>query len=359
MQMERLSELAQPVPALSWYTRAVDRSAAETGVRLAYAAGGLPPPSSIVWCDSPLDLARRWKSRSAASGRNVRRLVVDRVCAHTLRMARQTKTGRGRWSGRQRPRSVSALAAMAVTGVVDHEAQRVRLGAVARVRYVLACVKQMARREGWAGFRASGISPYDFGWLDSVAREGLALQEEDRLDGLKLLIGNAGWIVPHEAVCWLSERPVTLACDDRGRLHSSRGPALAYRDGWTYYAWKGIPVPGSCIDAPERITLHMIDTEPDIFVRRCLIEILTPKRFVALGGANLVMQDSTGILWRRSWPRGDAWAAVEVVNGTSGPDGQCERYFLQVPPELQTARAAVAWTYGMSEFQYAHLGLRT
>jgi hypothetical protein len=71
------------------------------------------------------------------------------------------------------------------------------------------------------------------------------------------------------------------------------------------------------------------------------------------------MQDETGTLWRRTWPRGDGWAAVEVLNGTPGPDGKVERYVLQVPPELETARAAVAWTYGMTDSQYRNLVLRT
>jgi hypothetical protein len=38
---------------------------------------------------------------------------------------------------------------------------------------------------------------------------------------------------------------------------------------------------------------------------------------------------------------------VEVVNATQEPDGWHRRYYLRVPPSIRTARAAVAWTFGI------------
>jgi hypothetical protein len=169
----------------------------------------------------------------------------------------------------------------------------------------------------------------------------------------------AGWIRPHTHICWLAERHNVLNFDARGRLHSANGPALAFPDGWSYFAWKGVEVPREYIERPELITMDAIDDEPDIVVRHSMIEIITPNRFIAMCGAKLISSDSTGKLWRKTWYDGDAWAAVEVVNGTAAPDGLRETYFLQVPPRLPTARAAVAWTYGISERQYGGLVLRT
>ena len=62
---------------------------------------------------------------------------------------------------------------------------------------------------------------------------------------------------------------------------------------------------------------------------------------------------------QRLWRDGDVWAAVEVVNGTPESDGMRKHYFLQVPPEIHSARAAVAWTYGLNEHEYRGLILRT
>ena len=43
---------------------------------------------------------------------------------------------------------------------------------------------------------------------------------------------------------------------------------------------------------------------------------------------------------------------VEVRNSTPEPDGAFKTYFLRVPPDIQTARAAVAWTFSKDEADY-------
>jgi uncharacterized protein DUF6745 len=43
---------------------------------------------------------------------------------------------------------------------------------------------------------------------------------------------------------------------------------------------------------------------------------------------------------------------VEVRNSTPEPDGSHKRYWLRVPPEVHTAREAVAWTFGLSADSY-------
>src|SRR5262249_33631992 len=159
---------------------------------------------------------------------------------------------------------------------------------------------------------------------------------------------------PHKHVCWLSDRPILLKHNANGQLHNASGPALQYAaspeaDGWSYYAWKGVRIPPWLIEKPETITLKAIAAAHSVRLRRCMIDILTPARFVAMGGAKRVREDATGVLWRATWRHGDAWAAVEVVNGTPGPDGSYKRFFLQVPAHLSSPRSAVAWTYGLQE----------
>jgi hypothetical protein len=177
--------------------------------------------------------------------------------------------------------------------------------------------------------------------------------------GLWLLAASAGWVVPHRDVCWLVERHDVLKTDPLGRLHGVDGPALAYPDGWSAYMWKGIRIPAWLIEHRDAITVRAIDREHDPVLRRCMIEILTPERFIAMGGATRASSDETGVLWRKLWWGFDAWAAVEVVNGSPEPDGTLKHYFLQVPPTVRTAREAVAWTYGLSEREYARLLHRT
>ena len=122
-------------------------------------------------------------------------------------------------------------------------------------------------------------------------------------------------------------------------------------DGWSAYAWKGVLVPSWIIERPELVTVRAIAAAQDPQIRRCMIDVLTPERFIADGGAYRVAQDETGVLWRQRW-RWEAWAAVEVVNGTPEPDGTYKHYFLQVPANMRSAREAVAWTYGLPEQRY-------
>jgi hypothetical protein len=208
------------------------------------------------------------------------------------------------------------------------------------------------------------------GWAQHDSRDLLATHqflhdvyelktETGCLAGLWQIALNAGWLVPHERVCWLSDRPSLLQTDAQGRLHSAKGPALMYPDGWSHYAWKGISVPRWIIEQPEEITARMVERQNNILIRRCMIDIMTPERYVASGYPRRVATDAAGTLWRREWNSMQMWAAVEVVNGTPGPDGAHKHYFLQVPPDITTPTRAVAWTYGISADSYAALMLRT
>jgi hypothetical protein len=355
----------------SWATNRLavctgDRATAETGVRLAYTAAGFAPPRDIVWSSGPYELAAMWEATrlNHEVGKNIRKVIIDGTRKRVDAQVRSRVGARGSKAVFDSIRSpvadaVGAAVAAAVTRSTSERQPKLRT----RVRRAFA---QLARfqlpRSTRPAFSSAGASPHELGWLAGYdfLREVLGLEKEtELLRGLGLVAAHAGWMVPHEHVCWLSARHSALGYDDKGRLHGAKGPAVAYPDGWSHYAWKGIEIPRDAIDQPNAITLHRINEESNIIVRRCLIEIMTPQRFVAMGGACRVGQDATGVLWHKSWWTGDAWAAVEVIDGTPGLDGRRRHYFLQVPPELRTPRAAVAWSYGVTEQQYQRLGLRT
>ena len=171
------------------------------------------------------------------------------------------------------------------------------------------------------------------------------------LVGLWQIAKNAVVDAPAPAGVLAGGAAAACFASDAGPPARADGPAVGYPDGWSAYAWKGVLVPRWIIERPELITVRTIGAAMDPQVRRCMIEILTPERFIAQGGAYRVAQDETGVLWRQRW-RWEAWAAVEVVNGTPEPDGTRKRYFLQVPANMRTAREAVAWTYGLPEARY-------
>ena len=350
--------------ALRRSTAAVDRPAAEAGVGLAYRLAGLPPPERIVWCGGPIHLSMLWleavkKNRCGANVRN-------RLVTQPLEAAGRAIGGNRRfdWRTGVDPARLAARDPLGieVNDAVLSAAESFRPGFWSQLWH--NTVRQWARSTPFdrhPSFTLAGMSQHDTGWIahyqflhDVCGYE----RETANLAGLWQVAANMGWMVPHERVCWLSERHDRLKGDIQGRLHCGDGPALHYGDGWMVHAWKGVHVPAWIIRERARITPTEIAKQKDRVIRRCMIDIMTPEKYIATGDPIAMSHDETGILWKKRWHL-DMWAAVEVINGTPELDGSLKHYFLQVPADVTSAREAVAWTYGMSVSQYAKLKLRT
>lgn len=161
----------------------------------------------------------------------------------------------------------------------------------------------------------------------------------------------------HAKFCLVCDFPEILSVDDRNRPHGARGPSHRWRDGWSLYYWHGVRVPRHVIEAPETITLAEIDGEPNVEVRRVMIERFGPAKYLLASGAQLVHRDDWGTIYRRDVTDDEPLVMVKVVNSTPEPDGSRKDYFLRVPPDFgdgnHTARSAVAWTFDVPEESYA------
>lgn len=333
--------------------RPANRTMAEQGIRLAYAAAGLPPPERIVWCGGPLAIARELASAAPAQriGANVKAEIFDAIlddvgtiaeilCKETLCDAIALNA---------RAKLAAAGIEAVVVGAVGTELSRFSV----RVRHALLKFRGLPRLLPKSSFGEVSIGPAQLASLEVYRHlhdTACCQVETRRMRGLWMIAAGAGWIVPHQHMCWASERPDRLQLDAKGQLHCADGPALRYRDGWAAWAWKGVEVPAWAIDHPERISVSTLDSTIDPVLRRCLIEIMTPERLIASGAAKRLARDEMGTLWGMTWQyRGvtlDEWKAVEVVDGSPGPDGSRKHHVLPVPADLRTARDAVAWTYG-------------
>jgi hypothetical protein len=355
-----------------------DRRAAEEGIRLAYAAAGLTPPERIVWCGGPMEIAKGLATASPEDpiGRNVKGELFDNVRERVATLAEifwyeaviaASELDRHRsvpavLSEHRRCRDASKSVDRAVVKAVDAYLCRLSV----RARHLALRWRGLPHLLPRSTFDEVAIGPDQltslgvYKYLHDVQPSGDLTRP---LQGFWQIARDADWIVPHERVCWVSERPSLLRIDAAARLHCPDGPALQYRDGWSFYAWKGVEVPGWIIEHSETITPGRVADVIDPVLRNCMIEIMTPERFVRMGGASRVSEDETGILWRKLWGyRGvtiGSWTAVEVVNGTPEADGSHRRYVLRVPSRVRTAREAVAWTYGLSPESYAALDVRT
>lgn len=150
-------------------------------------------------------------------------------------------------------------------------------------------------------------------------------------------------------VCTL---PSIVRVDDEGRLHSAAGPAFVWLDDVRDYYWHGVRVEGYVAEDPGRITVADIESETNAEVRRVKIERFGQERYLIESGARMLHQDDYGTLFRKELPGDEPLVMVKVVNATPEPDGSFKDYFLRVPPNVQTAREAVAWTFGKAPDDY-------
>ncbi|MFF2330552.1 MULTISPECIES: DUF6745 domain-containing protein [unclassified Streptomyces] len=322
--------------AVAAATGAADRAAAEDGLRLAYRSAGLAEPERIVWVDSPR-AAVEAVEKLVDAGRSVRDEVRTRPWAQERRRM-YDELGPAGWSalwsatGAQLWETTAALAERIRAGVVADLAERPEDESDVRLVLLDAVLGQ-----------------HDAAWLAAFDGRG------DRLAGLAEVAGQAGWWWPYERVVVISERPEALHRDEAGRLDRGDGPALAYRDGFALYAWRGMPVPADFLAELSSLTPQRIREEENAELRRVMLEFYGYDRYLSESGAEPVHQDETGILWRIALDGDEDVAMVEVVNSTPEPDGTHRTYWLRVPPSTRTAKDGVAWTFGLQGEAYAPL----
>ncbi|MFJ1704283.1 DUF6745 domain-containing protein [Kitasatospora sp. NPDC088346] len=344
-----------------------DRPAVERAVGAAYRAAGLAEPSAVVWFGSPLEavlaaLALRGTTPEGLPTAPARALPGGAGGAVSVREAVRTRP----WeAARQRVHSELGAAGWAelwaLTGgelwpQTRALSGRIRDAVLDRLAPAPAEDDEQEVRDGARTARAAVrlalldavLGPQDAPWLaafDAVGTLGA-------LEPLAEIAAGAGWWWPYEEVALVCERPTELHRDEAGRLDRADGPALAYPDGFALHAWRGMPVPPDFLDGLADVTPERIRGEENAELRRVMLEHYGYERYLADSGAEPLHRDGTGVLWRIQLPDDEPVVMVEVVNSTAEPDGTFRTYWLRVPPGTRTARAGVAWTFGVAEADY-------
>lgn len=97
----------------------------------------------------------------------------------------------------------------------------------------------------------------------------------------------------------------------------------------------------------HRITVAEIDAEENVEIQRELIEAIGGlERYAKRAKFATLHSDETGTLMERKTVS-EPIRAVAVACPSTG-----RRYLLRVPPTTATAKAGVAWTFGLSEADY-------
>ena len=156
------------------------------------------------------------------------------------------------------------------------------------------------------------------------------------------------WVTHREVLAVL--RPAVRI--ENRQLHCDDGPALVWPDGSSDYFWRGVRVTETIVLRPLDLTASEIASERNAEVRRVMLERYGPERFIQDIGARLVHSDETGELYRQELEGDEPLCMVRVLDATPQPDGSRRAYWLRVPPTVQTAREAVAWTFGLESEDY-------
>lgn len=162
----------------------------------------------------------------------------------------------------------------------------------------------------------------------------------------------------HESAVFICQRPMDIHVDDRGRLHSTKGPAVEFWDGYKIYAICGIEMRKEIFENGKiHLQPETIDNTRNAEVRRVLMEMYGPDKYLKETGARVVHYGRDG---RRLWLREQAsdelqgipLVMVELINSTPEPDGTHKHYFLRVLPHIRDADEAVASTFRLRAEDY-------
>jgi hypothetical protein len=414
-QEARFQEFLDKWTAIGLCTDPADRKAAEEGILMVYLFAHLRPPKNIVWCKSPfsqeltrgivLDLLQKhpdsqwdsgWDSVLDSAEDTVRASQMASIPASlrgyavqqadSLWATTKASVGDSMWA------SVKASVKASVTDSVgnlvkasvgDSVGDSVHTS-MGRTQWPSEKVENLMLDSVWDSVWASVGNPVWFSVWPSVAnslwhslgeslgdtfpgqhdaghasvfdyfREVCGLsQETQQMTGILQIARSANWWLPHENICWISERHHVLKRDERGRLHCPNGPALLYPDGWGFWAWHGIRVSPEIIEKPETITTKQIENETSAEIRRVLIERYGFDRYLKDGNFFLVQQDDFGRLYRKKVPGEPDMVFVRVINSTPEPDGSYSEYVLPCRSTVRTAHEAVATSFGLSVEEYA------
>ncbi len=175
---------------------------------------------------------------------------------------------------------------------------------------------------------------------------------QDDIDCFSALSNGAAGYVFCKNVCFACEKPTSFSADAMVRPHNGNGPAAAWSDRFEVYSWHGLPIEADLIKNRAGITVGAIHQEKNAEVKRVLIDLYGPSRYLVDANAKVVHQDECGTLFRMEIEGDEALVMVRVRNSTREPDGTYKHYFLRVPPTILKARDAVAWTFGLSPEEY-------
>jgi hypothetical protein len=169
------------------------------------------------------------------------------------------------------------------------------------------------------------------------------------MDPWLLAVRACGWFWKQYGVCWLCDRPSAIHLDADGRLHHPSQAAVRFRDGFERYYWHGTEVPPSWITNPEQLDPWVVLNWRHAAQRAAGADMVGWHRILdVLDPITVDKHDDPeiGELVEVQLPAEGSSRLLKVRCGTG------RTFVLRVPPFVQSALEANAWTYRMRPYEY-------
>lgn len=191
----------------------------------------------------------------------------------------------------------------------------------------------------------------DAGWLsfyDYFLNE-TEVKNIEKITGLINLAKECGWVWTFDNVAIITDRPSTIKFDDNKRLHSETGPAIQYTDGTSIYCWHGVKIPSKWIKNKDLLLPEEALKIVNMDQRKAACEILGWETILKKLNGKVIDKNKDpqiGTLIEAEIPGVGKERFLQVQCGTG------RKFSLIVPPTVNTAIEANAWTYNLDAKEY-------
>lgn len=166
---------------------------------------------------------------------------------------------------------------------------------------------------------------------------------------------HGGFRVLHPEFCLVSDFPETLKIDAENRPHCENGPSHRWRDGWSLYHWHGVRVPAEWIEDRASLTAAIALKQGNVEWRRAACEMIGWVNVLKELNAKTIDKDADPMIGElvEVTLEGERERFLTVLCGTQ------RSFSLPVPPDMQTALQANAWTFDIDPDLLRNLEVRT
>lgn len=213
--------------------------------------------------------------------------------------------------------------------------------------YIKVMRKELSRDDLHSALRESCYGSQDSGWFMMIQyfKEAVGLEGLEIADGLIEATKECGRFWMFDDVAVISAKPSAIRRDDENRLHSESSLAIEYPDGWGFCVWHGTRIPAAWILEEGHLTAEMAITWENIEQRRAACELLGWEAILDKLDAKVINRHDDpmiGELIEVDIPDIGKEKFLRVLCGTG-------RFFaLPMPPHVNTALEANAWSYDIS-----------